>query len=223
MDYQKESVAKGFAGIKLLVSKIDKELLSLEDSREKQSLEKKPGTGNVEPSHPSPKAKEGNSSTVMWFAGTAFIAFILWANYSSNEQSTTSAGYQAQSQGSKYEGFLPLRPIDKRPPKPSQESKLGVLWQNIRPTEERPPVGKNNLLSMAELHYCLAEEIRLEGARAYLDIYGYSGEVGRFIWMVDDYNNRCASFQYRAGDLERAQHAVEVFKSDILTEGRARF
>lgn len=219
MNDREENSAKGFAGINLLVSKIDQELLSLEGSTEKRSPhEVKPKTGKEETSRPVPTTKEGNLSAIMWLTGIALVVFILWANYSSNEQPTTSAGYQPQSQESEYAGLLPLRPTERRYSPQSQGSEYEELLP-LRPAEERPPVGENNLLSMAQLHYCLAEEIRMEGARTYLDLW----TVERFNLMVDDYNNRCASFRYRAGDLERAQHAVEAFRSDILAEGRSRF
>lgn len=108
----------------------------------------------------------------------------------------------------------------------------GVIWAiaasdnkpkaPTRPTEQMPSAGRNNVLSYNELHYCLAEEIRMEGAKSVLNSYSDS-DVNRFNTMVGNYNSRCGEFKYRQGALESARRAIEPWRRDIFAEGWVGF
>jgi hypothetical protein len=91
-----------------------------------------------------------------------------------------------------------------------------------RPSEERPPVGENHSLSMPQLRYCVAEDIRLDAARGIID-NANNIDVGIFNSLIKDYNSRCGSFRYRRGSLETAKSEVEKFRFQIQAEGRSRF
>ncbi len=91
-----------------------------------------------------------------------------------------------------------------------------------RPQESMPSIGQGLVLSTNEIRYCLAEDIRLEGAKFAVNNY-IESDVNRFNAMVDDYNSRCGSFRYRSGALESARRDVEPYRSELLTEGRLRF
>jgi peptidoglycan hydrolase-like protein with peptidoglycan-binding domain len=91
-----------------------------------------------------------------------------------------------------------------------------------RPEETKPPVGQDLVFSVAQIRYCLAEDIRMEGAKSALN--NYSGpDVDRFNAMVSDYNSRCGSFRYRKGALEGARSDIEQYRSKLQAEGRNRF
>ena len=90
------------------------------------------------------------------------------------------------------------------------------------PQESTPPIGQNNLLSIPQIRYCLAEDIRMDAAKAVLNNYSDS-DVDRFNEMVADYNSRCGSFRYRSGSLESARRDVEPYRSALQGEGRSRF
>ena len=80
---------------------------------------------------------------------------------------------------------------------------------------------------MAQIRYCLAEDIRIEGAKAALNNYSDS-DVDRFNAMVADYNSRCSSFKYQTNnrgrnDLNSAQRDIEPYRSQLQAEGRRRF
>src|SRR3546814_739566 len=81
------------------------------------------------------------------------------------------------------------------------------------PQESKPPVGQDLVFSTAQIRYCLAEDIRMEGAKAALNNYSDS-DVDRFNAMVADYNSRCGRFRYRSGALERARRDVEPYGGD---------
>ncbi|MGY6630394.1 MAG: peptidoglycan-binding domain-containing protein [Wenzhouxiangella sp.] len=88
--------------------------------------------------------------------------------------------------------------------------------------ETKPPVGQDLVFSTSQIRYCLAEDIRMEAARAVLNNYSDS-DVDRFNAMVADYNSRCGSFRYRSGVLESARRDVEPYRSQLQAEGRSRF
>ncbi|MCL2716517.1 MAG: hypothetical protein FWD68_18615 [Alphaproteobacteria bacterium] len=91
--------------------------------------------------------------------------------------------------------------------------------QRSRPSETKPSVGNSLSLSETEIRYCLAEDIRIEGARSVLDRTSSYG-VDRFNAKVDDYNSRCGNFRYRRGALESARRDIEPYRSEIEVEGR---
>jgi hypothetical protein len=91
-----------------------------------------------------------------------------------------------------------------------------------RPDEAKPPVGQNLAFSTAQIRYCLAEDIRMDAAKAALSNYSDS-DVDRFNAMVADYNSRCGSFRYRSGALESARRDVEPYRGQLQAEGRSRF
>ncbi len=78
------------------------------------------------------------------------------------------------------------------------------------------------VLSTAQIGYCLAEDIRMEGAKAALNNYS-DYDVNRFNAMVADYNSRCGSFRYRSGALESASRDVEPDRAQLQAEGQDRF
>ena len=85
-----------------------------------------------------------------------------------------------------------------------------------------PPVGQDLVFSTAQIRYCLAEDIRLEGAKSAVNNY-IDSDVDRFNAMVADYNSRCGSFRYRSGALESARRDIEPYRSLLQAEGTSRF
>ena len=70
----------------------------------------------------------------------------------------------------------------------------------------KPQAGKDRLLGMPELRWCVRQDYAMEVRRKAVES---NDEVRRFNAMVEDYNARCGSFRYRVGDLERARQEVE--------------
>lgn len=91
-----------------------------------------------------------------------------------------------------------------------------------RPSEVKPPTGRNNVLTQAQIRYCLAEQIRIDAAEAIVSEYSES-DVDQFNELVNDYNSRCGQYRYRAGSLENARAEVEPHRASLQAEGRGRF
>jgi hypothetical protein len=88
--------------------------------------------------------------------------------------------------------------------------------------EQVPPIGSGSALSATQIKYCLAEQIRLDGARSILNQQSAT-TVDRFNAMIDDYNNRCSGYRYKRSDYQRVQSEVERDRGGLLAAGRARF
>lgn len=214
---EKKPGTRGFSGLNSLVSEVDQKALEASSARKKQSAPSPrvhtPNRRNPQPSRPSeegsspvnprPGKPASTSSAKKWLVGiVCLVGIIWWINESSVGPTSPSGGYQTS-------------------PTPTVASP-SALSTPSRPAEVRPPVGDNNVLSVTQLHYCLAEDIRLEGARSSVNNYD-GAAVDRFNAMISDYNIRCGSFRYRSGSLERARRAVEAFRAQYLSEGRNRF
>lgn len=150
------------------------------------------------------KEKSGDGSVKKWFLGIIAIIFVIWL-FSNGEQTDKSTLYnstQPKQTGNTTQSNAP--PITS--PKKNHKTELQY---------EKPPVGTNNKLFVPQICWCLRESIRIETMRDLVDSdYG----VDVFNKIVEDYNCRCASYQYLQGSLESAQRQVETHRSQIVSE-----
>lgn len=143
----------------------------------------------------------------MWVFGIAAVIGVLWIIGQSEKSPTSPAPAYSPPVETATPSYSPP-PAQPQAPSLVQESK--------------PPVGQDLVFSTAQIRYCLAEDIRMEGAKAALNNYSDS-DVDRFNAMVADYNSRCSSFRYRSGMLESARRDVEPYRSQLQAEGRSVF
>ena len=164
------------------------------------------------PVYQAPAQSSGGSSTGKWVLGIGVVAGLLWlVSQSGDKTSSPAPAFTPSGNSSSVASPSPSwQPAPSPPPAPS------------RPSEERPPVGTNNVLTSAQLRYCVAEKIRLDAAKGVIDNYNDT-HVDRFNEMVADYNGRCGQFRYRSGALESARSEVERFRGALEADGRARF
>jgi len=230
---QNKGEGKGFAGLSSLVSDVDTTLpppakheaagsgasSSAERSTFSQNAQSEPEPAQERP-YQAPSQPSSGSSTGKWVLGIAAVIGVFWFIGESNKNSPSSppSAYSPsaqtqdqQSRGSSLPGqFDPstARPVEPQVP--------------LHPEESKPPVGQDLVFSTAQIRYCLAEDIRMEGAKAAVNNYSDS-DVDRFNAMVADYNSRCGSFRYRSGALESARRDVEPYRSELQAEGKSRF
>lgn len=212
---QKKGEGKGFAGLSSLVSDVD---TTPPPAATVEPAAAAPGSGRPapqpaqlqpsqrqtyqEPAHPPSSGSSGGK----WVLGIAAVIGVLWLIGQSDKNTTSPAPAYSPPAQSTAPSYSP-------PPQPQAPS---------RPTESKPPVGQDLVFSGEQIRYCLAEDIRMEGAKSALNNY-IDSDVDRFNAMVADYNSRCRSFRYRSGALESARRDVEPYRSQLQAEGGNRF
>ncbi len=220
-EQEKGDPKKGFAGLSSMVSDVDSTVA--QTAREPQPapsatpapVESSRSTATKEPERPvyqAPTQSTEGSSTGKWLLGIGVFLGLLWLVSQSGDKTSSPAPTFTPSGGSSSVAS----------PSPSWQSAPSTPSAESRPSEEKPPVGTNNVLTSAQLRYCVAEDIRLEAAKGVINNYNDT-HVDRFNEMVADYNGRCGQFRYRSGALESARSEVERFRAALEVDGRARF
>jgi len=227
---QNKREGKGFAGLSSLVSDVDTSLpppakqetanagSSSNAERRTASESQQPETQlKQEQPYQAPTQPSSSFSTGKWLLGIAAVIGVFWLIGESNKNSPSpSYTPSAQTQDQQLQGKNRPGQFD-----PST-ARLMEPQAPSRPEESRPPVGQDLVFSTAQIRYCLAEDIRMDGATAAINNYSNS-DVDQFNALVADYNNRCSSFRYRSGALESARREVEPYRIQLQAEGRGRF
>ena len=157
--------------------------------------------------HQAPvESGSGDSSVGKWVLGVAGVIGLFWFAGQLDTHTPASASTNAPSAQS-------AEPISSPPDQPQQPSS---------PQESSPPIGHDLVLSISQIRYCVAEEIRMQGAESVLD-ENNRRDVDRFNASVADYNSRCSQFWYRQGSLEAAQRDVGQYRAQLLLDGRNKF
>ncbi len=214
---------KGFAGLSSMVSDVDATVAST--SKQQKGEAPSSSTQQSSPAaHPdrqeqpkptqqpyqAPAQPSGSSAAGKWLFGIVAVIGVIWlVNLSDNNSSSRST-------------YSPPPSSTSVAPTPARQQPAAQPQTPSRPVEAQPSIGRNNVLSTAQIHYCLAEKIRLDAAETVLNNYADS-DVDRFNGYVNDYNSRCGEFRYRQGALESAQRDVEPYRSQLQAEGRSRF
>jgi len=162
---------------------------------------------------PSPPSS-GGASGLNWILGVAAVLGAIWffseSSKTPSTRPTTSYSDPAPTtNAAPAPRVVPAAP----PPTATRPPSLAV---------EKPPPGRSNVLGVAQIRYCLAEDIRIEAAKPVVNDF-IDADVDRFNAMVEDYNSRCGSFKYRKGALETARSDVEAMRPTLQLEGRRRF
>ena len=217
-----ESV-KGFAGLSSMVSDVDDIITSEEtwNSEPPTEVASTAQTKHQPTSEPESRTDHwrqtqqppNDSSGIFWLIAIYAVIFFIWLNseLGNNSNKPTPTSYSSSSAVDS-----PTHSLERSELAPTQP------LIPIGTSEEKPPVGTSLNLGSAQIRYCLAEDIRLGGAKQNLNNH-IGSDVDRFNVMVNDYNSRCSHFRYRNGALESAKSEVEGYRAFLETEGRARF
>ena len=196
-DKDKTSEPKGFSGINSLASPVDYEMIFDSISVEEEAS--------------SPHISSGlsfHASKFEWFMILAIVVVCIGlAIYLSDE--IYSKGTTDNSRSSS-----PVS-VTATTTAPEEQTTRTTTSQLV---ESRPAIGKTTVFSRQQIHYCIAEDIRLTSIQSHLDNYQES-EVNWFNSLVEDYNARCGNYLYRPGDLEISKRNVEKFRYELQSEG----
>ena len=145
------------------------------------------------------RSPTSSTSGVRWFWGLVGIGVLIWLfnvpQEDSGRPSTTPP-------------YTPPTPSASHAPSPTPGAQPSDLEFS------RPPVGGNDVLSAAEIRWCLREDIRIGVLRP---LPTTNAQIDQFNAVVADYNSRCGSYRYREGTLTRAQREVERVRAQIVS------
>lgn len=135
---------------------------------------------------------------VIWFCGLVGLGVLIWFSYDAREDSRKPSTVPSYVQ-----------------PSPSPNYRLSNTPEaQITGLEfSKPAVGENNILSVAQIRWCLREGIRIEVLRP---MPTTNSQIDQFNAVVADYNSRCGSYRYRERTLTRAQQDVERARAQIV-------
>jgi murein L,D-transpeptidase YcbB/YkuD len=88
-------------------------------------------------------------------------------------------------------------------------------YNSAGPQYTMPSVGTNNVLKIAEIRWCVREDIRIKAMR---DVINSKTGLDEFNRIIKDYNSRCVSYQYLEDSQSRAERDVEAYRSQIVSE-----
>ena len=208
-----EKEKKGFSGLSSLASDIE-EATSGTTGRQSQKAQRKTTRGTPTPrsrsetphrSDPGVVASESSRTPISGFWGTKWfwsmvgVGVLIWLFSALQEDSGKTSSLRAYTQPRSSPSYTPPAPASTR--------------QTILDFS-KPPVGQNNVHSVAEIRWCLREVIRIEVLRP---MPTTNAQVNRFNAVVSEYNSRCRSFRYRRGALEQARREVEQQRAQIVS------
>ena len=215
---------KGFSGLSSLASDVDKivgnsmhrnvqgeQPAAREQSKDEQQPLPRESATNPRPAPPPQSEPEpevvasGTSRTsasgsprAKWFWGLVGLGALIWLFNVVQEHSRRPGTAPSNTQPSP----SPSHPLPQTP-----EAQISGLEFS------KPSVGENNILSIAQIRWCLREDIRIEVLRPMTTT---NSEIDQFNAVVADYNRCCLSYQYREGDVTRAQREVERVRAQIV-------
>jgi len=219
--------ARGFGGLSSLVSDLDAVTLSppggakAEVPQQAKPLRNEPQS--TKSAESAPKKGIVGLSIAVTVGLVGALALVSYGNSVSSRSRVDAPAPQVASKNVSPPPFSTPAPHSSPSVGPQADRpREDVVEGEIRPTEVKPSAGQSNILSVGEIRYCLAEEIRLNAADPIVDEYDDS-QVARFNTLVDDYNSRCGSFRYRDGALTSAQADLRPYEAEIRAEGVQRF
>lgn len=185
-----EARGQGEKGAK---AEVEKKTATNEEDNKTGDIKPKSKTSEKTSSRISPPTDSGNNTRLKWLFAIGCVIAVLWfMSQPGNENKI---------------------PRTSTPPNSTSTSSIAA-----RHREDKPPVGRNHILSYAQIRYCLSEKIRLDAMENLIN----NSEVDRFNSYVNDYNSRCGKARYRQGSLQGVRKKVEADRRRIAREGKQR-
>jgi hypothetical protein len=147
----------------------------------------------------TPKTRINENSPII-ILSTVVVIIAVWIIYESGAQTTSTVASSTDTQQTTDQAA-------QVPPPASSE-------------EDIPPVGNGLLLTSNEVRYCLSQSTRLSAAQHVVDMTNQA-EIDQYDSLINDYNSRCANFQYTAGTLQPIQAEVDANASVLQAQGRS--
>ena len=133
------------------------------------------------------------------FIPGVLLLLVSYCSQQDSDKTSTASSYTQSSPSAQYS--------------PSQTPE--VQGSDLELEFSQPPVGDDNPLSIAQIRWCLREDIRIEALRPMATT---NPQIDQFNLVVDNYNHRCGSYRYHEDTLTRAQQELETMRPQIVAE-----
>jgi len=206
---------KGFAGLDSMVSDVSedvktaanvspptvspKNLPSAAPSPQAATTESRPA-----PAESSSSSGSGTSSLGWVIAGIAVL--VIWIANSGSGNKT-----QTPTTSSPTPTYSTPAPASAPAPVPASIS-----------DEQKPPVGRDNVLNIPQIRWCNREKVRIEAIESVIN-NAYEREVVNFNTKVSDYNSRCGEFRYRRGNVEQVDRELASERESIAAKAKSEW
>ena len=213
-----ETNKKGFGGLSDLKTDIDSILTENEVKSTQQSTAKpkepaeevSQASSSERKTYQNPLQDDSSKTNPLWwwFIGGIILFLIVAAN--SNESATTEAAPAATEEVAPAAEAMPAAA-------PAAEA-----YSQQETFYVRPPEGNDNVLSIAQIRYCLADGIKIDAIKEKVDATA-NNQIDKLNGLVADHNARCGSYRYRTGDDTTAQSDVNQQTSTLKQEAINNF
>jgi len=158
---------------------------------------------------PPPVTPSSTKSAAGWgWAVLGLIAVVAIALSNSNRSGSGGTATGGQSAPS---GSAPSVKLPSSPPVPLAAS---------QPSDEvAPTLRQSGRLTMPQMRYCVASEIRIDAAKAEVRP-GMASDARQLKRLIADFKSRCGKYQSAGADFELAKSQVDGRRSDIEKQGR---
>lgn len=194
----------GFAGLSSMVSDVDEVIHAANRAVAKASGQPQSGTQPAARSEGiyDPKPRASSSKKGWWIAAAIGLVIWIWIASLTDTSPSGSAGYGNATA-------------------PTPTTYEPAPFSVDASAESAPPVESGHILTRAELHYCLAQAVRLDAADKAVNTY-VETQVNAFNAMVDDFNVRCRDARYSKDDIDAVKADVDSKRTTLEQEGRDR-
>lgn len=199
---------KGFSGLSSLASDLD-EIVRVSTHRDVQgkSLVSEGGANDEGQPHPRGSAPEpqaapplqsepevvasstsrtptSGTSGVTWIwrlIGVGVLIPFLWLSNGQQEDSARSSSLRTSTE------------LNSSPSSPTYTPRPSTQTRRAELEFSKPPVGQNNVLSVAQIRWCVREGLRIKALRPMVTT---NAQIGQFNAVVSDYHSRCGRYRY---------------------------
>ena len=198
-----EERPRGFAGLSSRISDIEAEIAHAKSLP--QAPPPQPEEATVAQPQSAARQREKKPLKFVWWGiGATALISVIWIGSQSGKR---PAEYSPQA--SYAEDETPITVVGNR-----------SAAQDVVP-EEKPPLGYEQDLSVGQLKYCLAENIRLLAAEPAAS--NSAEAMDRYNALVSDFNGRCAEARYLDSTMSEARPDVEAHRAELEQAGRDLF
>lgn len=148
-----------------------------------------------------------------WFIFGGVVLYAIFSNSSGSANNSAPATEQ-------------VAPAAEEAAAPASEKAVPVAENaSLQDGYQRPPVGSENILGVAQIKYCIKDGYELDAISQKLNnsSEATNSQIDRFNGMINEHNSRCGSYRYYGNNNSRAESEMLPLKITIQNEAVHEF